>query len=63
MHQIITHFTDDDLYKFTMCCAVIYNYPRTEVKYKFNDRDNTIYPPGFAELVMEQVDAGDSHNI
>lgn len=53
--QIITHFTDDDLYKFTMCCAVIDNYPRTRVKYMFNDRDNTVYPEGFDELVMEQV--------
>ena len=26
MRQIITHFTDDDLYKFTMCCAVIDNF-------------------------------------
>ena len=32
MKQIITHFTDDDLYKFTMCCAVIDNYPRAMVK-------------------------------
>ena len=51
MRQIIEHFTDDDLYKFTMCCAVIDNYPRTRVKYRFNDRDNTVYPPGFAEEV------------
>lgn len=56
MHQIITHFTDDDLYKFTMCCAVIDNYPRCQVKYRFNDRDNTVYPPGFAEEVMHQVE-------
>ncbi len=55
MRQIITHFTDDDLYKFTMCCAVIENFPRTRVKYLFNDRDDTIYPEGFADLVMEQV--------
>lgn len=55
MHQIITHFTDDDLYKFTMCCAVIDNYPRTRVKYKFNDRDNTVYPPGFAEELEKQI--------
>jgi hypothetical protein len=25
MKQIITHFTDDDLYKLSMCCAVIDN--------------------------------------
>lgn len=29
MRQIIQHFTDDDLYKFTMCCAVIECFPRT----------------------------------
>lgn len=55
MRQIITHFTDDDLYKFTMCCAVIDNYPRTQVKYHFIDRDHTVYPPGFAQLVEEQI--------
>lgn len=55
MRQIINHFTDDDLYKFTMCCAVIDNYPRAWVKYEFNDRDNTVYPKRFADLVMEQV--------
>ncbi|MDE6794923.1 MAG: nicotinate phosphoribosyltransferase, partial [Muribaculaceae bacterium] len=55
MHQIITHFTDDDLYKFTMCCAVIDNYPRTRVKYKFNDRDNTKYPKGFAKELENQI--------
>lgn len=55
MRQIITHFTDDDLYKFTMCCAVIENYPRTQVKYRFNDRDNTVYPPGFADRLSEQI--------
>lgn len=55
MRQIITHFTDDDLYKFTMCCAVIENYPRTQVKYKFVDRADTIYPPGFADELRHQI--------
>ena len=55
MRQIITHFTDDDLYKFTMCCAVIDNYPRAQVKYTFIDRDATVYPPGFAEELRAQV--------
>lgn len=55
MRPIITHFTDDDLYKFTMCCAVIECFPRTRVKYRFNDRDDTVYPPGFDALVREQV--------
>lgn len=55
MRQIITHFTDDDLYKFTMCCAVIENFPRAQVKYSFTDRDHTVYPPGFAAEVMNQI--------
>ncbi|MDE6272817.1 MAG: nicotinate phosphoribosyltransferase [Muribaculaceae bacterium] len=55
MRQIITHFTDDDLYKFTMCCAVIDNFPRTRVKYQFTDRSNRIYPAGFAEEVSNQI--------
>lgn len=55
MRQIINHFTDDDLYKFTMCCAVIDNYPRAMVKYSFTDRDHTRYPAGFADMVSEQV--------
>lgn len=55
MRPIITKFTDDDLYKFTMCCAVIENFPRTMVRYRFIDRDNTVYLPGFADLLREQV--------
>lgn len=55
MKQIITHFTDDDLYKFTMCCAVIENFPRAVVKYRFTDRNNTIYPPGFDRELIRQI--------
>ncbi|MDE7413611.1 MAG: nicotinate phosphoribosyltransferase [Muribaculaceae bacterium] len=55
MPQIITHFTDDDLYKFTMCCAVIDNYPRTQVKYKFIDRNHTRYPIGFGKELKRQI--------
>lgn len=56
MRQIIKHFTDDDLYKFTMCCAVIDNFPRAQVRYSFVDRDNTIYPIGFAEELKRQIE-------
>ena len=55
MRQIINHFTDDDLYKFTMCCAVIENFPRAQVKYRFNDRNNTVYPHGFADELRQQI--------
>lgn len=63
MRQIIRHFTDDDLYKFTMCCAVIENFPRTQVRYKFNDRDNTVYPPGFAYELRKQIEMLESVRI
>lgn len=56
MRQIITHFTDDDLYKFTMCCAVIDNFPRTHVRYKFTDRSDTVYPAGFADELRRQIE-------
>ena len=55
MRPIINHLTDDDLYKFTMCCAVIDNYPRAYVKYSFTDRNNTVYPNGFAGKLSEQI--------
>ena len=55
MKQIINHFTDDDLYKMTMCCAVIDNYPRAQVKYVFIDRNETVYPEGFADEVNRQI--------
>lgn len=55
MRQIITRFTDDDLYKFTMCCAVIENFPRAVVRYRFSDRNNTVYPDGFAREVENQI--------
>ncbi|MDE5723808.1 MAG: nicotinate phosphoribosyltransferase, partial [Paramuribaculum sp.] len=60
MQQIITRFTDDDLYKFTMCVAVIDNFPRTQVKYRFNDRNHTVYPPGFADELRRQIKALES---
>lgn len=57
MERIINHFTDDDLYKLTMCCAVIDNYPRAQVKYSFTDRSNRVYPAGFADELRRQIDS------
>lgn len=56
IRQIITHFTDDDLYKLSMCCAVIDNYPRAHVKYSFVDRNGTVYPAGFADELNRQIE-------
>lgn len=53
--QIINHFTDDDLYKLSMCCAVIDNFPRAQVKYQFVDRNDMVYPAGFADELNRQI--------
>ena len=56
MKQLITHFTDNDLYTFTCQYYVLKTYPRAEVEYSFIDRNKTVYPEGFAALLQEQVD-------
>jgi nicotinate phosphoribosyltransferase len=38
-----------------MCCAVIDNFPRTQVKYQFVDRNDTVYPQGFADELNRQI--------
>ncbi len=45
-----------DLYKFTMMWAIIKNFPEAKVRYEFIDRDNTIYPEGFAAELRKIVD-------
>ena len=55
MKQIITHFTDNDLYTFTCQYYILHTYPRAEVRYSFFDRNHTKYPKGFAELLQEQI--------
>lgn len=55
MKQIITHFTDNDLYSYTCQYYILHTYPRAEVRYSFFDRNHTKYPKGFAELLQEQI--------
>lgn len=56
MKPIINHFTDNDLYTFSCQYYIMQKYPRAEVEYTFFDRNATVYPKGFAELLQEQVD-------
>ena len=56
MEQIIKHFTDQDMYSFTVQYYILQTYPRAEVRYAFFDRNHTKYPEGFAELLQEQID-------
>ena len=55
MRQIITHFTDNDLYTFTCMYYILKNYPHAEVKYKFFDRNKEKYPSGFGDELIRQV--------
>ena len=53
--QIINSLLDTDLYTFSLCYLYLQKFPRAEGEYSFIDRNNTVYPEGFAETVMEQV--------
>lgn len=56
MKQIITHFTDNDLYTFTCMYYILQKYPRAETEYSFFDRNHTCYPKGFDVLLREQLE-------
>lgn len=53
--MIIKHFTDNDLYKFTTMNAIVKLYPEAIVRYKFFDRNNTVFPEGFDKLLKEEI--------
>lgn len=55
MKPIIKSILDTDLYKLTMQQAVIQHFPRLKVKYKFIDRNKTVYPDGFDKILKKQV--------
>lgn len=55
--MIIRDFLDNDLYKFTTMNAIQKKFPDAEVVYRFVNRGNTLFPPGFAEAVRKEVDA------
>lgn len=53
--QIIRYLTDNDLYSFSVCYLYLQKFPRAWGRYTFVDRNDTAYPPGFAEKVREQI--------
>lgn len=53
--MIIKHFTDNDLYKFSVMHAIQRLYPWSYVKYAFTNRGGTQFPEGFAERMKEEV--------
>lgn len=55
--MIIHDFLDNDLYKFTVMNAIQKKFPDSEVVYRFVNRGNTKFPPGFADALREEVEA------
>ena len=54
--MIIKHFTDNDLYKFSVMHAIQKLYPWSVVKYEFTNRGGTKFPEGFADRLREEVE-------
>lgn len=54
-HRIINHFTDNDLYTFTVCNYILRTYPNAEVEYTFFDRNNTVYPKEIVDILNAQL--------
>lgn len=55
--MIIKHFTDNDLYKFSVMHAIQKLYPYSYVRYEFINRANTPFPEGFAENLRKEVES------
>jgi len=53
--MIIKHFTDNDLYKFSVMHAIQKLYPWSYVKYEFINRGKNSFPNGFAEKLKEEI--------
>lgn len=60
---IITSLLDNDLYTFTVAYLYLQKFPRAIVTYKFHDRNNTVYPDNFANLLKEQIKAMEDISI
>ena len=54
MRRIINSLLDNDLYTFSVCYAYLQKFPRAMGQYTFVDRNNSVYPEGFAEKLKEQ---------
>ncbi len=54
MRRIINSLLDNDLYTFSVCYAYLQKFPRAIGQYTFVDRNNSVYPKGFADKLKEQ---------
>lgn len=54
-YQIYRNLLDLDVYTLSMCYVVLNEFPRAYCKWEFFDRNNTVYPKGFADALNEQI--------
>ncbi len=52
---LIRSLLDNDMYTFSVCYLYLSKFPRAYGRYTFFDRNNTVYPQGFAEQLKEQL--------
>ena len=52
---MINSILDNDFYKFTMQHAVIKRFPKARARYRFINRGNHVFPPGFATALQAAV--------
>lgn len=53
--QIVTNFSDQDLYSWSVCLFYLNHFPNMNLRYDFIDRNKTVYPEGFLEKLNEQI--------
>lgn len=49
------YFEDQDLYSWSVALVYLREFPEAQLRYSFIDRGNTVYPAGFAEDLMKEV--------
>lgn len=54
--MILNAILDNDFYKFTMQHCVIKLFPKARARYKFINRSQHVFPPGFDALLRRAVD-------
>lgn len=51
----IKNFSDQDLYSWSVCLFYLLHFSEMSLSYDFIDRNNTVYPEGFAKRLMDEV--------
>ena len=53
--QIVTDFSDQDLYSWSVCLFYLNHFPNMSLRYEFIDRNKIVYPEGFIDKLNEQI--------